>query len=97
MSKQNTVNSRSLKETQLIFFNLIFHTVVIMLMFISLLVVLVYFIYKWSTSTYDFFENQGIPYRKPLPLFGTNINMLMKTKPFIDVLKEWYNEFENEK
>ncbi|XP_070502406.1 probable cytochrome P450 9f2 [Chironomus tepperi] len=68
-----------------------------MLLFITLLVVLVYVIYKWSTSTYDFFEKQGIPYRQPLPLFGTNINMLLKKKPFIDVLKEWYNEFENEK
>ena len=67
------------------------------ILLIFLITVLIYIIYKWSTFTYDFFEKQGIPFRKPLPLFGSNINMLLKKKPFIDVLKEWYNEFENEK
>lgn len=67
------------------------------MLIIILISVLVYVFYKWSTATYDFFEKQGIPFRKPLPLFGTNINMVLKSKPFVDVLKEWYYEFENEK
>lgn len=35
-------------------------------------VLALYLIYKWATSTYDYFEKQGIPFRKPVPLLGTN-------------------------
>lgn len=67
------------------------------MLIIILIAILVYFIYKWSTSTFDFFERQGIPYRKPVPFFGTSANMITKSKPFIQVLEEWYYEFKDEK
>ncbi|CAG9808691.1 unnamed protein product [Chironomus riparius] len=62
-----------------------------------LIVVLVYLFYKWSTSTYDFFRKQGIPFRKPVPLLGSNANMFIRRKPFHEIIDEWFHEFENEK
>ncbi|KAL7019935.1 hypothetical protein ACKWTF_011309 [Chironomus riparius] len=65
--------------------------------FLFLLTVLVFFIFKWSTSSFDFFRKQGIPYRKPVPFFGTYSNVFMKLKPFNEILHDWFYEFENEK
>lgn len=58
---------------------------------------LVYLLYKWSTSTFDFFEKQGIPFRKPLPLVGNNGSMFLKSVSILDNLDAWYKEFPNEK
>lgn len=30
----------------------------------------VYLLYRWSTATYDYFERRGVPFLKPVPLFG---------------------------
>jgi hypothetical protein len=59
--------------------------------------VAIYLFYKWSTSTFDYFEKLGIPFRKPLPLLGTNSNMFFDRKNFMEVLDMWYYEFKNEK
>ncbi|KAG5671809.1 hypothetical protein PVAND_001984 [Polypedilum vanderplanki] len=67
------------------------------MLIIILCITTVYLIYKWSISTFDYFEKQGIPYNKPLPLVGSNINTFFDRKPFIDVLHKWYNEFKNER
>lgn len=57
----------------------------------------VYLIYKWSISTFDYFEKQGIPFRKPIPLLGTSSNMVTRKKAITDSLTEFYNEFKHEK
>ena len=67
------------------------------ILLLFLLAILVYFFYKWSTSTYDFFEKQGIPYRKPVPLFGTFASIFLRKTPFNEIIDEWFYEFENEK
>lgn len=56
-----------------------------------------YLAYKWATSTFDFFEKQGIPFRKPVPLFGTNANIVTKQRSFSESLSAWYKEFRYEK
>ena len=56
-----------------------------------------YLLYKWSISTYDYFEKQGIPFRNPVPLLGTNANLITRKKNFTDALQESYYELRNEK
>lgn len=56
-----------------------------------------YLFYKWTVSTFDYFEKQGIPFRKPVPLLGTNSNIITRKKPFTEALTESYNEFRYEK
>ncbi len=62
-----------------------------------LALVLIYLFYKWSISTFDYFEKQNIPFRKPYPLVGTNGNMITNSKSLMEMMPEFYNEFENEK
>jgi hypothetical protein len=62
-----------------------------------LIPVALYLLYKWATSTYDYFEKQGIAFRKPIPLLGTNSNMITRRQTFTDALDSWYKEFPNEK
>lgn len=68
-----------------------------MLIIILLIIVVFYLAYKWSISTFDYFEKQGIPCRKPLPLVGNNLNLFIGRKPFMDTIQLWYNEFKNDK
>lgn len=68
-----------------------------MSLILYLFAILIYFLYKWSTSTFDYFEKQLIPFKKPVPFFGTNSNVITKKKAMIDALNETYNEFKNEK
>lgn len=56
-----------------------------------------YLVYKWSISTFDYFEKQGIPFRKPVPLFGTNSNIITRKKALTEAIEEFYYEFRNEK
>lgn len=56
-----------------------------------------YLIYKWAVSTFDYFEKQGIAFRKPVPLFGTNSNMITRRQAFTESLNDMYYEFPNEK
>lgn len=68
-----------------------------MALIIYLCVLAIYLFYKWAVSTFDHFEKQGIPFRKPIPFFGTNANFITRKKDITESLTEWYNEFEHEK
>jgi cytochrome P450 family 9 len=64
---------------------------------IIFLAVIFYLIYKWGTSTFDYFEKKGIPYNKPYPFIGSRIGMLLRNSSAIDFILELYNEFKDEK
>lgn len=68
-----------------------------MSLILYLVALAVYLIYKWSISTFDYFEKQGIPFKKPVPLLGTNFNIITRKKAFTDELTDTYNEFRDEK
>lgn len=68
-----------------------------MSLILYLVPLVLYLIYKWTISTFDFFEKQGIAFRKPVPLFGTNANFIFQKKAFTENLDIWYDEFKNEK
>ncbi|CRL06050.1 CLUMA_CG019295, isoform A [Clunio marinus] len=64
---------------------------------IYLAAIALYLFYKWATSTYDYFEKQGISFKKPTFLIGTNGNIFSRRKNFMQLIDEWYYEFQNEK
>ena len=68
-----------------------------MAIFLYLAAIAVYFIYKWAVANHDFFEKQGIPFIKPLPLLGSNAGIYFKKQPFVVSMMNDYNKFKNEK
>ncbi|CAO1431140.1 unnamed protein product [Diamesa serratosioi] len=57
----------------------------------------VYLFYKWATSTYDYFEKRGLPFRKPVPLFGNNFKVISRKISMMDYLQMICSEFKDEK
>lgn len=59
----------------------------------------IYYLYKYSTKNYDYFEkiNQKIKYVRPLPLVGSNFGMFFKKQPILHIMSDDYNKFRNEK
>lgn len=62
-----------------------------------LVIGVVYLLYKWATSTFDYFEKRGLPFRKPVPLFGNNLNVITRTMAMTDYLQMIYREFKDDK
>ena len=62
-----------------------------------LVIGVVYLFYKWATSTFDYFEKRGVPFRKPLPLLGNNLNAITRGMAMTDFLQMVYSEFKDEK
>ena len=56
-----------------------------------------YLFYKWSTSTYDYFEKRGMVFSKPLMLVGSSIHMFTQKRSQAETSNNWYTEFRNEK
>uniref|UniRef100_A0A1Q3FMW5 Putative cytochrome p450 9e2 n=1 Tax=Culex tarsalis TaxID=7177 RepID=A0A1Q3FMW5_CULTA len=44
--------------------------VVSLLITLALPALLLYWLYRWSIATYDYFERRAVPFPKPVPLFG---------------------------
>ncbi|CAO1441593.1 unnamed protein product [Diamesa hyperborea] len=62
-----------------------------------LVIGVVFLFYKWATSTFDYFEKRGLPFRKPIPLFGNNLNVITRKMAMTDYLQMIYREFKDEK
>jgi cytochrome P450 family 6 len=54
---------------------------------------LAYLIYWYSTSTFNYWKEKGIPYVKPTPGFGNTRKMFFKTS-FAEQFKAFYDEFD---
>jgi hypothetical protein len=67
-----------------------------MLIFV-LSILLIFLIYKWGTSTFDYFEKRGVAHKKPIFLFGNASNVLTRKLAFPEIVKKIYNDFPNEK
>lgn len=62
-----------------------------------LAVLIIYLIYKWGTSTFDYFEKKGVPFNKPVFAVGSRLGMILKQGTVIDFLNKIYYEFRDEK
>jgi hypothetical protein len=65
----------------------------VFLSWLSIITLLAYFIYWYSTSTFNYWKDKGIPYLKPTPGFGNTRRMFFKTS-FAEQFKIFYDEFD---
>ncbi|KAH8299509.1 hypothetical protein KR044_002001, partial [Drosophila immigrans] len=59
------------------------------LVFLGLLGLLV-LLYKWSTAGSSEFKKRGLPFEKPWPIIGNNLDVLLERGSFNKVLSEFY-------
>lgn len=62
-----------------------------------LLIVTAYLIFKWGTSTFDYFEKKQVKFNKPHFLVGSRLGMVLGQGTIVDFSMKIYNEFKNEK
>jgi len=66
-------------------------------MWLWLVLVLVWLLYKWSINTFDFFTKLGVPFDKPLPFFGNGWNLMMQKESMIELLQRSYDKYKGDK
>ncbi|EDW01575.1 cytochrome P450 9b2 [Drosophila grimshawi] len=54
------------------------------------LVGLIIFVYKWITLRHNEFAERGLPFEKPLPIFGNNVSVIMNKASFQKQISEFY-------
>lgn len=59
--------------------------------------VIIYFIYRWSITDFDYFEKKGILFQRPVPFFGNFGGLLFGTKNFHEIILSPYNEFKHKR
>lgn len=64
-------------------------------MLLLLILVLAFLIYKWSVAGFDYFDKIGVPYEKPLPIFGNMLDIVIQRRPMIEVTQKSYEMFKN--
>ncbi|KAF2878651.1 hypothetical protein ILUMI_27519 [Ignelater luminosus] len=63
------------------------------MLWIAVLTVLAYITYKSVIKPMSYWKKRNIVYSKPWPIFGNMPALLTRTKSFVEVLEELYNEF----
>ncbi len=66
-------------------------------MFLWIVLLFLYLLYKWLTASDDCFEKIGIPFEKPLPLVGNILTMILGRESLIDITKRSYYKFRGSK
>lgn len=61
------------------------------------LLILGFVIYKWLTSDNDYFDKLGIPYEKPWPVVGNNLNILLQKESINDITSRCYKKYKSSK
>ncbi len=64
-----------------------------MFLFIITIVTVAYALYKWLTKNDDFFLKRGIPYKKPLPIFGNLLGFVLQRESYLDIVQENYVKY----
>lgn len=66
-------------------------------MFLWIVLVLLYLLYKWCTAGHDYFRKRGIPFEEPLPLVGNLLSMILGRESIVDITKRSYYQFKGSK
>lgn len=64
-------------------------------MFLAFALLFLWLFYKWLMTNSEYFKKIGVPYEKPLPLFGNALGLLLKKQSFIDLTRNSYYNFKN--
>lgn len=68
-----------------------------MLVFLCALVAIIYLVHKILSREYDYFEKKGIPFNKPKFIVGSRMDFVHRNKSMLTVMKDFYDEFPNDK
>lgn len=66
-------------------------------MFLFIAIAVVYVLYKWLTKNDDYFLKKGIPFEKPLPIFGNFLGFMMQRETLIDIMQRNYDKYKKSK
>lgn len=66
-------------------------------MYLFIAIAAVYALYKWLTKDDDFFLKKGIPYEKPLPIFGSFLGFMLQRETLIDIVQRSYDKYKQSK
>ncbi|KAJ6649589.1 putative cytochrome P450 9f2 [Pseudolycoriella hygida] len=61
------------------------------------IVVIIFLVEKYLSREYDYFEKKGIPFAKPRFIVGSRSDFVLRNKSILEVMKDFYNEFRNDK
>ncbi|KAH8388331.1 hypothetical protein KR093_004285 [Drosophila rubida] len=59
---------------------------------LALFVVALLLVYRWSTASFNFFKQRGIPYNKPYPLVGSKGKIIFGKQSNFNLIIDLYNE-----
>jgi len=65
------------------------------MLFLLIVVVLVWLLYKWLTSNHDHFANIGLPFEKPLPLVGNMLKIALEKESLLVYMQRNYNKYKS--
>lgn len=66
-------------------------------MFFFLILFALYLAYKWSVDNFDYYEKIGVPFKKPLPLFGNMLDLIMQKESMVEMMQKSYVKFKKAK
>lgn len=56
-----------------------------------------YLLWKYLNKNFDYFSDRGIPYEKPIPIFGNMFGLLFLKRSIPDMLLNMSNKFRSNK
>lgn len=68
-----------------------------MLVFLCAIIAIIFLVHKFLSREYDYFEKKGIPFSKPTFIVGSRTDFIRRNKSILTVMKEFYDEFRDDK
>lgn len=59
--------------------------------------IVVYFLVRISMEPLKFFSERGIPFKTPVPIFGSLAALILRRESYYDMLLNSYNQFKGNK
>lgn len=63
---------------------------------LALLAIIAFLLYKWAMPKYNYFVDRNVKYDKFVPLLGSFKDLILMRKSIIDLIVDFYNEFDGE-
>lgn len=60
------------------------------------IVAVIFALYYYYTSTFDFWKSRGVPGPRPIPVFGTFKDVMLKKISIVDYMAKVYNDYKDE-
>lgn len=57
--------------------------------------IIVYYLWKWAFLNGNYFKSRGVPYEKPLPIFGNVIKFALGRRNMNLILSDLYKKYKD--